>query len=152
MGEIDGRPAAEPAFHRPSVLTFVLVALVFAIGNHILIPGLDLDALAPQIEAGGPGVLARLSILALGVMPLFTVLILLEFIRLIMPKAARWQDGKGADGMRITIAALTLLLAALQGIGIATAIAETGLVRAEAQGLFGIVAIACFLGSTALLV
>jgi preprotein translocase subunit SecY len=67
---------------------------------------------------------ARLSIFALGVMPIFSVLFLAEIAKMAFPALARLAQsgGGGASQLRRVIQIAALVLAAAQGLGIAHAL------------------------------
>ncbi len=137
----------------PSVLTVAGVLVVFALGVRIPLPGLDYNALLPLLEGGSKAMMSRLSVFALGTMPLLTVLVHVELLRLIVPPFARWQAKSEINARRVTIAVrvLALLIAALQGYGIAHAIEMSGLGQ-TGGGSFTLTTIACFMASTAVVI
>lgn len=121
----------------------VLAVAVLAIGARIPIPGLDLAAASMQFAQGG---LERLSIFALGALPLFTVLALAEIVRLLLPRLANREGRTG----RLLVGSLVLLLSALQGYGVLVALMAMGLMDETAASL--VVGIAGFVGASALLI
>lgn len=143
-------PAREtPAPPRRVAASVALALAVFALGSRIPLPGLDAVALATQMPGGA---IAGVSIFALGVMPLFNALACAEIVRLAFPPLAAWQaaSARNAGRMSLAVGALALVLAAMQGYGIIVAMDAAGLVADPVAG-FAAVAMACFVGSTALL-
>ncbi len=121
-------------------LLFVLLALViYRIGTHITIPGIDPAALEQMVEqqrgtilemfnmfAGGG--LERLSIFALGVMPYISASIITQLLTAVVPSLERLKK-EGEQGRRkITqyTRYATLGLATFQGIGISVALQGQG--------------------------
>jgi len=130
-------------------LLFVLLALViYRIGTHITIPGIDPAALEQMVQqqrgtilemfnmfAGGA--LERLSIFALGVMPYISASIITQLLTAVVPSLERLKK-EGEQGRRkITqyTRYATLGLATFQGIGISVALQGQG-VAADPGPLF----------------
>jgi preprotein translocase subunit SecY len=119
-------------------LLFLLVALgVFRIGTHIPVPGIDPHAMAQLFDQQrgtildmfnmfSGGALSRLSIFALGVMPYISASIILQLMSMIVPslEQLRKEGGAAAGRHRLTryTRYLTVVLAALQGIGVSLAL------------------------------
>ncbi|MEX0374148.1 preprotein translocase subunit SecY [Spiribacter pallidus] len=123
-------------------LTFVVLALViYRLGAHITIPGIDQAALAEMFEqqAGtildmfnmfSGGALGRLSIFALGVMPYISASIIMQLMTAVIPSLQQLRK-EGEQGRRqITKYTRygTLGLALVQGIGITVALQNQGVV------------------------
>jgi len=123
-------------------LTFVLLALVvYRLGAHITIPGIDQAALARMFEAQSGtildmfnmfsgGALGRLSLFALGVMPYISASIIMQLMSAVVPSLQQLRK-EGEQGRRqITKYTRygTLALALFQGIGITIALQNQGVV------------------------
>ncbi len=107
-------------------LFLTAVALVvFRAGGHIPLPGLDTHALAKLGPMGGD-VIGRLSIFALGVTPLVTVLILMELLKVLAPRVRRWEhaSARNQDLLSRVVVALALIAAAAQAFGLAAALED----------------------------
>ncbi|GHD15629.1 hypothetical protein ACFOEZ_16030 [Tianweitania populi] len=143
----------KPAIRRDTTLAAGLVLLVVAIGSHIPVPGLDLAVISEQIDGQTSGVMARLSIMALGILPLYTVLVHAELVRVLIPPLARWQAAspRNAGRLDLIIIILALLLSVLQAWGILVALEQSQLVRHDSAA-FVAVGIASFVASTAVLI
>jgi preprotein translocase subunit SecY len=141
------------AVQRQTVLGVALVLLVVAVGSHIPVPGIDLAAINQQSGGSAGSLMARLSIMALGITPLYTVLLHVELLSLIIPPFARWRVAcpSNAGRLDLIIIVLALLLTALQASAILGALQESLLVRSESVA-FAAVGMACFVGCTALLI
>ena len=121
-------------------LLFVLLALIiYRIGTHITIPGIDPGALEQMVDeqrgtilemfnmfAGGA--LERLSIFALGVMPYISAAIIMQLLTAVVPSLERLKKEGEAGRRKITQYTRygTLGLATFQGIGISIALQGQG--------------------------
>jgi hypothetical protein len=103
-------------------LAFTIGALlVYRVGCAIPVPGLDADLLnlmsrAPSIE--------RLSIFALGVAPIFSALLIFEFLKLVFPPLARWEAAERTHARRLhnVVYIVAVAMAAIQAYGVAIAL------------------------------
>jgi len=119
-----------------SRLLFVLFALViFRIGSHITIPGVDPRVMAELFEQQsggilgmlnmfGGGALSRMSLFALGVMPYISASIIMQLMTHVIPQLEQLRK-EGESGRR-TITKYTrygtLLLASVQAVGVSIAL------------------------------
>jgi preprotein translocase subunit SecY len=118
---------------------------IFRLGSSIPVFGLDLSAL--ERFASYRGALDRVSIFALGVMPIFSVLMLLEMAKLVFPSLGLWETAKPRNAWRLQayVFAAALVLAAFQALAVAKSLESVpGLV--DEQGV-----VATLVGATALL-
>jgi len=119
-----------------SRLLFVLGALVvFRIGSHIPVPGIDPKALAAMFEQQGGsildmfnmfsgGALMRLSLFALGIMPYISASIIMQMMTVIMPSMEQLKK-EGESGRRKISQYTrygTVILASFQAVGISLAL------------------------------
>ncbi len=138
-------------------LMFVILALViYRLGAHITIPGIDQAALAQMFDAQSGtildmfnmfsgGALGRLSIFALGVMPYISAAIIMQLMAAVIPSLQQLRK-EGEQGRRqITKYTRygTLGLALFQGIGITIALQNQGVVMAPGPAFV-------FIGTTTL--
>lgn len=137
---------------RRAAMAAALMLAVFAIGWRIPLPGLDLDRFLPLDFRSGD-VAARLSIFALGVFPLFTILAHVEFAKLVFPPLAKWQTDSSGNARRLAVIvlAMSLLLVAWQGHGVLMALEAGAGVRPDAIG-FVPVGLASFIASMAVII
>jgi preprotein translocase subunit SecY len=119
-----------------SKLLFVLGALVvYRIGSHIPVPGIDPKALSIMFEQQGGsildmfnmfsgGALMRLSIFALGIMPYISASIIMQLMTVVIPYME--QIKKEGESGRKKISQFTrfgtVVLASFQGLGISIAL------------------------------
>jgi preprotein translocase subunit SecY len=124
-------------------LLFVLMALViYRLGSHLTIPGIDQGALSQMFQQQegtildmfnmfSGGALKRLSIFALGVMPVITAQIILNLMIYTVPSLERLQKEEGEAGRRQLTKYRrygTLGLATFQGVGITYMLQNQGVV------------------------
>ena len=121
-------------------LLFVLFALiVFRIGSHITIPGVDprvmadlfeqqSDGILGMLNMFGGGALSRMSLFALGVMPYISASIIMQLMTHVIPQLEQLRK-EGESGRRVITKYTrygTLLLASVQAVGIAIALQNQG--------------------------
>ena len=124
-----------------SRLLFVLFALlVYRIGTHIPVPGIDptqLQALFNQNQGGilelfnmfSGGAWERMSILALGVIPYITASIIMNLLTMMYPTFQQWRKEGDSGRRKITKATryLTLAIASVQAVSLTVTLANQGL-------------------------
>lgn len=142
-------------------LLFALGALlVFRIGAHIPVPGVDAAALAKLYESASNGLLGmlnmfsggsleRFSIFAIGIMPYISASIVVQLAGEIVPSLKALK--KEGDAGRRTITKYTrygtVLLATLQSFGVATFVYRQGVV-VTSQMEFYISTVVCLVTGT----
>lgn len=132
--------------------SYILASLVFIAGQHVPLPGLDLDLIATQMGPSSSALSARLSIMALGFGPILNAFALSEIARLIFPRLAG-EDDAGRSRFPLgsfIVQLIAVSFAALQGYGLAIGLQSTGLVRLDASA-FVLLTVFSFVASTALL-
>ena len=115
--------------NRPRIYHGALALLIIVLGSRIPVPGLNITALADQSIYAFNNWSARYSIMALGVMPLLTVLAHMEMAKLLAPSFAKWLDASPVNTHRVNIIVvlMIILITAAQGYGVQTALATLGL-------------------------
>jgi len=118
---------------RNKVLFTLAIIVVYRIGAHLPVPGVDTDAvktLKDQAQQSGAlgflnlfsgGALTSFAIFALGIMPYITSSIIIQILGVVIPKLEQWQN-QGAVGQRkITqwTRYLAIIIALVQGTGLA---------------------------------
>ena len=126
-------------------LTFLLLALVvYRIGGHIPVPGIDPDQLAQLFKGqqGGllgifnlfsGGALSRFTVFALGIMPYISASIIMQLLTVVVPQLEALKKEGQAGQRTITKYTrwFTVALATFQALGIAVALeSQPGLVIA----------------------
>jgi preprotein translocase subunit SecY len=124
-------------------LVFLLLALVvYRIGTHIPVPGIDPTQLSSLFNRNSGGILglfnmfsggalSRFSIFALGIMPYISASIIMQLMSVIMPSLESIKKEGEAGRRRITQYTRygTLVLAMVQALGISVALeSQAGLV------------------------
>jgi preprotein translocase subunit SecY len=127
---------------RQRLVFLVLALLVFRLGAHIPVPGIDPDQLA-QLFAGqkdgilgmfnlfSGGALSRFTIFALGIMPYISASIIMQLMTIVVPSLESLKKEGQAGQRKITQFTRygTVFLATFQALGISVALqAQPGLV------------------------
>ncbi|MFA5664892.1 preprotein translocase subunit SecY [Castellaniella sp.] len=124
------------------VLFLVLALIVYRLGTHIPVPGINPNALSDlfQQNQGGilglfnmfsGGALERFSVLALGIMPYISAAIIMQLLAVVVPTLEAIKKEGQAGQRKITQYTRygTVFLAAFQAIGISVALeSQPGLV------------------------
>jgi len=124
-------------------LVFLLLALVvYRLGTHIPVPGIDPDALSSMFQQNQGGILgmfnmfsggalARFSIFALGIMPYISASIIMQLMSVVVPSLEAIKKEGEAGRRKITQYTRygTVALALVQAVGISVALeSQPGLV------------------------
>jgi preprotein translocase subunit SecY len=127
---------------RQRLIFLVLALLVFRLGAHIPVPGIDPDQLA-QLFAGqkdgilgmfnlfSGGALSRFTVFALGIMPYISASIIMQLTTIVIPSLEALKKEGQAGQRKITQYTRygTVVLATFQALGISVALqAQPGLV------------------------
>jgi preprotein translocase subunit SecY len=122
-------------------LRFVLIAiLVYRIGAHIPVPGINPDRLAAMFEQNqgtilsmfnmfSGGALERMSILALGIMPYISASIIMQLMTAVSPQLEQLKKEGEAGRRKISQYTRygTVLLATVQSLGLSVSLAGQGI-------------------------
>ncbi|MBX7021306.1 preprotein translocase subunit SecY, partial [Providencia rettgeri] len=124
-------------------LVFLLLALiVYRLGTHIPVPGINPDALSElftQNQSGilglfnmfSGGALERFSVFALGIMPYISASIIMQLMTAVVPtlEAIKKEDESGRRKIKQYTRYGTVFLALFQGVGLSIALeSQPGLV------------------------
>lgn len=124
-----------------SRLLFVLIAIVvYRIGAHIPVPGINPDRLAALFDQNqgtilsmfnmfSGGALERMSILALGIMPYISASIIMQLMTVVSPTLAQLKKEGEAGRRKINQYTRygTVILATVQSFGMAVGLANQGI-------------------------
>ena len=127
---------------RRRLIFLVLALIVFRIGAHIPVPGIDPDQLAQLFDSQSGGILgmfnlfsggalSRFTVFALGIMPYISASIIMQLLTIVIPTLEAMKKDGQAGQRKITqyTRYATLVLATFQALGIAIALeAQAGLV------------------------
>ena len=122
-------------------LRFVLIALlIYRIGTHIPVPGIDPEQLASLFDQNqgtilglanvfSGGALERMSILALGLLPYISASIIMQVMTAVTPQLEQLKKEGEAGRRKISqwTRYLTVVLALVQGTGMTVGLANQGL-------------------------
>jgi preprotein translocase subunit SecY len=122
-------------------LRFLLLAIiVYRIGTHIPVPGIDPERLAAMFHQNqgtilglfnmfSGGALERMSILALGIMPYISASIIVQLMTAVVPslEALKKEGESGRRKITQYTRYLTVVLALIQGSGMSVGLANQGL-------------------------
>ena len=122
-------------------IRFVFLAIiVYRIGAHIPVPGINPDQLAQMFEQNqgtilsmfnmfSGGALERMSILALGIMPYISASIIMQLLTAVSPQLEQLKKEGEAGRRKITQYTRygTVLLATIQATGVSVGLAGQGI-------------------------
>jgi len=130
-----GRSTAKFGDLRRRAAFLLLALVVYRIGAHIPVPGIDPNELAKlfQSQAGGilgmfnmfsGGALSRFTIFALGIMPYISASIIMQLLAIVSPQLEALKKEGQAGQRKITqyTRIFTVMLAMFQSFGIAAAL------------------------------
>jgi preprotein translocase subunit SecY len=131
-------------------LRFLFLAIVvYRIGTHIPVPGINPDRVADIFNQNAGtilglanmftgGALERMSVLALGVMPYISASIIMQLMTAVIPKLEQLKK-EGEQGRRVInqyTRYLTLALAIVQAAGMASALQKQGMFFSDSWGIW----------------
>ncbi len=124
--------------------------VVYRLGMHIPLPGFTAKALS-QVNGA---TLERISILALGITPFVTILILAELLKVVAPNVRRWEQAEAHNRVKLNriVVGLSLLAAAAQASGLALALEDVTHLVEEPGTPFRLTCIATLVGGTAIVI
>lgn len=125
---------------RRRLLYVVFAVIIYRIGTHIPVPGIDPERFAQLFDNAGGGIfelinmfnggaLERMSILALGVMPYITASIIMNLLTAVTPSLDQLRKEGDSGRRKITQYSrqLTLFISIVQGFAISVGLASQGL-------------------------
>ena len=131
-------------------LRFVLIALlIYRIGTHIPVPGIDPEQLASLFDQNqgtilglanvfSGGALERMSIVALGILPYISASIIMQLMTAVTPQLEQLKKEGEAGRRKISqwTRYLTVVLALVQGTGMTVGLANQGLTYASGLSFY----------------
>jgi len=125
---------------RNKILFTLLIIIIYRIGSHIPVPGVDFEKvqlLKQSAENGGVlgflslfsgGALTRFAVFGLGIMPYITSSIIIQLLQTVIPKLDAWrQEGPtGQKKLTQTTRYVTVVIAIVQSTGLAFAMENGG--------------------------
>ncbi|SIS85618.1 preprotein translocase subunit SecY [Neptunomonas antarctica] len=146
-------------------LRFVLLAIVvYRIGAHIPVPGINPDRLAALFDQNqgtilslfnmfSGGALERMSILALGIMPYISASIIMQLMTVVSPQLEQLKK-EGESGRRKINQYTrygTVLLATVQSFGMAVGLANQGIAFIGGPGFYFVAVVTLVAGAVFLM-
>jgi len=130
------------------------VVMIYRAGCAIPLPGLDPATLDLYARQSTRLPLERLSIFSLGLGSLFSVLMLVELVKSLVPPLVRWErrDAEHAIRVRRGTLIVALVLAGIQAIGIANVLQSIPWLVEFGNDAFPAETVATLVGATALLI
>ena len=122
------------------ILFTLFMLVLFRVGAHIPVPGIDSRALADVFSQGGilgfldmfaGGALSNFSILALGIVPYINASIIIQLLTIAIPKLEEMQK-EGEDGRKKLTALtryVTVVLALIESTAMAVGFGRQGLLE-----------------------
>jgi preprotein translocase subunit SecY len=154
MALIQGIPLSMPQFMTRLAVTLGVLA-IYRLGTHLPLAEVDQVALANLYRGSGSAfAVERISVFSLGVTPIISMLMLVEVARLASSRFNNWTGATPANARRVDHYVLigSLLVAAMQGYGIATGLEEAANVVDEPGPQFRLMVVATLVAATALVV
>lgn len=148
-----------------SRLWYVLLALlVYRVGAHIPVPGINPERLAQLFDQNqgtilgmfnmfSGGALKRMSIFALGIMPYISASIIMQLLTVVSPQLEQLKKEGEAGRRKINQYTRygTVLLAAIQGFGIAVGLASQGVTFTSSFSFYFVAVISFVAGAVFLM-
>ena len=142
-------------------LRFVLLAIiVYRIGTHIPVPGINPDQVAALFDQNqgtvlglfnmfSGGALERMSILALGIMPYISASIIMQLLSAVSPtlEALKKEGESGRRKISQYTRYLTVALATVQAIGMTVGLANQGMAYAASFSFYFIAVVSLVTGA-----
>jgi len=148
---------------RKRLLFTLLMFVIFRIGSHIPVPGVDAERLVSEMLEGAPifefmgflggGALNNFAVFALGIMPYINASIIMNLLTVVIPKFKEWSE-EGPEG-RKKLAQFTrygtVVIAFFQAIGMTFMINQFGVIETPTIGTFLIIVISLTAGTAFLM-
>ena len=123
----------------------LVIILVYRLGSHVPVPGIDFEAARKLTEVSGGvlgllnlfsgGALTQMAVFALGIMPYITSSIIMQLLTVVIPRLEQWSKEGEVGQKKITqwTRYLTVGLAILQSTGLTFLFHRGGLQDANNQ-------------------
>lgn len=146
-------------------LRFVLLAIIiYRIGTHIPVPGINPDQIAAMFNQNqgtvlglfnmfSGGALERMSILALGIMPYISSSIIMQLMSAVSPQLEALKKEGEAGRRKISqyTRYLTVILATVQGTGMVVGLANSGMAYSVGLSFYFIAIVSLVTGAVFLM-
>lgn len=146
---------------RKKIIFTLLMFLVFRIGAHVPVPGINVEALQKILQGQlfgifdviSGGAFRRLSIFAMSITPYINASIIMSLLQVVIPRLE--QLAKEGEAGRKIIAQYTrygaVLLGLIQAIGMSVALGRQGVFKAPGIGSYMLVALTLTAGTALLM-
>lgn len=135
---------------RQRIIFTLLMLVVFRIGAHVPVPGINPEVLADffqedtlfgfyNVIAGGA--LSKFTIFAMGIMPYINASIIMQLLTVVIPKFKEWSE-EGVEGrkkMMQLVRYATVLLALLQATGMTFSLIQPAILERSASSYLVII-------------
>ena len=146
---------------RKKLLFTLLMLLIFRLGAHIPVPGINAEALADLLKGQlfgffdiiSGGAFKRFSIFAMSITPYINATIIMQLLTVVIPRLEELNK-EGEEGRKVIAEYTrygTVVLAFIQAIGMAFALGKTGAVMNPGIGSYFIIAISLTAGTAMLM-
>jgi hypothetical protein len=133
------------------IAALALAGLLYSLGAHIPLPGIDQALIENLLNREGRAPLSRVSLMALGMTPIFAAFALGELGRLIAFRRNAPPPQSGTVGPLI-VRLIAFALAGLHGSGVAEALRGSNFVDPAFEDSFLILTVMSSIGATAVLI
>lgn len=148
---------------KKKVLFTLAMFLVFRIGAHIPVPGINLQALEDLIAKGGNllgffdiisgGAFRRFSIFAMSITPYINASIIMQLLTVVVPYIEKLSK-EGNEGRKKIIQFTryaTIVLGFIQGLGLAVGLGQSGVIVNTSIGFYLLIALTLTAGTAFLM-
>jgi len=146
---------------RQKILFTLLMLLVFRLGAHIPVPGINAEAIQQLLRGQlfgffdiiSGGAFKRFSIFAMGITPYINASIIMQLLTVVIPKLEQLSK-EGEEGRKVIAQYTrygTVILAFIQAIGMSVALGRAGAVSSPGIGSYLIIAISLTAGTAFLM-
>ncbi|HHW60694.1 MAG TPA: preprotein translocase subunit SecY [Syntrophomonadaceae bacterium] len=146
---------------RKKLLFTLLMLLIFRLGAHVPVPGINAEALAELLKGQlfgffdiiSGGAFKRFSIFAMSITPYINATIIMQLLTVVIPRLEELNK-EGEEGRKVIAQYTrygTVVLAFIQSIGMAFALGKTGAVMNPGLGSYLIIAISLTAGTAMLM-
>lgn len=146
---------------RKKLLFTLMIILVFRIGAHVPVPGINAVALQELLSGQlfgffdiiSGGAFKRFSIFAMSITPYINASIIMQLLQVIVPRLEELSK-EGEEGKKIIAQYIrygTVVLAFIQAMGMSFALGKTGVVISPGIGSYLIIAISLTAGTAMLM-
>jgi len=146
---------------RKKLLFTLLMLLVFRLGAHIPIPGINTEALQQLLQGQlfgffdiiSGGAFKRFSVFAMSITPYINASIIMQLLTVVIPRLEELKK-EGEEGRKIIAQYTrygTVVLAFIQAIGMCAALSKSGAIESPGIGSYLFIAVSLTAGTAMLM-